>query len=60
MPLILSRIDPMVDSFFFAEFSFRIQQERGKTAVRRVAWPRPHRSCFDFTDHEFRKAVGAQ
>lgn len=55
--LILSATDSAVGPFFFTEFSFRIQQERGKTAVRRVARPRPHRSWrFDFTGHEFRKA----
>lgn len=40
--LILSATDPAVGPFFFAEFSFRIQQERGKTTVRRVARSRGH------------------
>lgn len=40
--LILSATDSAVGPFFFTEFSFRIQQERGKTAVRRVACGRGH------------------
>jgi len=53
----LSATDLAAIPFSSLNFSFRIQQELGKTAIRRVAWPQQHRSWrFDFTGHEFRKA----